>query len=180
MVPGRLENRYRLLRHSNQTGLQRQWRSGVGVECGVRREPGDVILFLTRDDTLVPTAVENDGRACRMPNVAKAHWPLWIENERGERTGEVTPQAPLPDGDRKDVILREGPLTTATPPTSGNAWTRSFLQQVMPIPTDYMLCADEYLYARPAFGIVKRVDKPQGIYRLHGQNGYRGKSLEEK
>lgn len=151
------------------------------LNTGFSVSEGDVVLFLDADDTLTPTAVENAIRACRIPDVAKAHWPLWIVNERGERTGKITPQAPLPDGDLREILVRDGPLTTATPPTSGNAWTRSFLKKVVPIPADYTLCADEYLYAlAPAFGIVKRVETPQGIYRLHGQNGYRGKSLEEK
>ncbi len=151
------------------------------LNAGFEMSHGDVILFLDADDTLLPSAVDNAVRTCKASDVVKAHWPLWIVNERGERTGKVTPSAPLPDGDLKEVLLRDGPLTTATPPTSGNAWTRGFLQKVMPIPADYRLCADEYLYAlAPAFGIVKRVEKPQGTYRMHGHNGYQGKTLDEK
>jgi hypothetical protein len=79
------------------------------------------------------------------------------------------------------LVLRDGPLSTASPPTSGNAWTRPLLEKLLPIPAEYRLCADEYLYAlAPAFGVVRRVSEPQGTYRLHGRNHYREQPLEEK
>jgi hypothetical protein len=151
------------------------------LNAGFNASRGQVIIFLDADDTLLPTALENAVRACGEPDVVKSHWRLWIVNDQGARTGRVTPQAPLPDGDLRPILVREGPLTTATPPTSGNAWTRSFLEKVLPIPAEYTLCADEYLYAlAPAFGIVRRIAEPQGAYRVHGQNGYLGKTIEQK
>ena len=61
-------------------------------------------------------------------------------------------------------------------PTSGNAWSRAFLQCVYPIPEDvayYRRCADEYLYTlAPAFGRLRTIAEPQSCYRIHGQNIY--------
>jgi glycosyltransferase involved in cell wall biosynthesis len=154
---------------------------GSAFNAGFKSSQGGVVLFLDADDTLLPTAVENAVRACQAADVVKVHWPLWIVNEQGSRTGRITPQATLPEGDLRPILAREGPLSTASPPTSGNAWTRPLLEQLLPIPSDYTLCADEYLYAlAPAFGIVQRVVEPQGTYRLHARNGYLGKPIEEK
>src|SRR5262245_7536330 len=151
------------------------------LNAGFDASQGDAIIFLDADDTLLPTAVENAVRECRDADVVKVHWPLWIVNEQGVRTSRTTPQAPLPEGDLRPALVRDGPLTTASPPTSGNAWTRSLLENLLPIPAEYRLCADEFLYAlAPAFGIVRRVSEPQGTYRIHGRNGYRGRPLEEK
>lgn len=151
------------------------------LNAGFEVSRGDVIIFLDADDTLLSTAVERATIACRDDNVAKVHWPLWIVNEQGVRTGKCLPHAPLPEGDLRAQVAREGPLTTATPPTSGNAWTRWFLKKVLPIPDVYRLCADEYLYAlATAFGLVKRIQEAQGTYRLHGQNRYREQAFEEK
>jgi glycosyltransferase involved in cell wall biosynthesis len=151
------------------------------LNVGFEASQGHVIIFLDADDSLLPTAVEKAIHCCRIGGVVKVHWPLWTVNEQGAKTGKIIPSAPLPDGDLRPVISREGPLCTASPPTSGNAWTRPLLEKLLPIPVEYTLCADEYLYAlAPAFGIVKRVAEPQGTYRLHARNGYRGKPLEEK
>jgi glycosyltransferase involved in cell wall biosynthesis len=151
------------------------------LNAGFKASNGQVIIFLDADDTLLPTAVEKAVQCCQAPDVVKVHWPLWVVNEQGRKTGRLIPQGTLPEGDLRPTLVREGPLTTATPPTSGNAWTRPILEKLLPIPTDYRICADEYLYAlAPAFGVVRRVSEPQGTYRLHGQNGYREKPLEEK
>jgi hypothetical protein len=161
--------------------FQKNGGQASALNAGFSASRGRVVVFLDADDTLLPTAVENAVRACGCPDVVKVHWPLWTVDEHGARTGKMTPQGTLPEGDLRPLLVRDGPLSTASPPTSGNAWTRQVLEMLLPIPAEYTLCADEYLYAlAPAFGIVKRVAQPQGTYRLHGGNGYRGKPLEEK
>ncbi len=58
-----------------------------------------------------------------------------------------------------------------SPPGSGNAYPRRFLEAVMPIPqTLYKRGADEYLFGlAPAFGTIARIE-PQSLYRVHGRN----------
>jgi hypothetical protein len=167
--------------HRIQSVFKENGGQASALNAGFAASQGHVIIFLDADDTLLSNAADNAVRGFGDAGVVKVHWPLWIVNDQGARTGRITPQAPLPDGDLRDILLREGPLTTATPPTSGNAWSRPFLEKVLPIPAVYTLCADEYLYAlAPAFGPVKRVAEPQGTYRRHEQNGYLGKPIEEK
>src|SRR5207237_1263259 len=88
----------------------------------------------------------------------------------------------LPEGDLRDAALREGPDCYVTPPTSGNAWARAFLDRVFPIPArEYRLCADAYLFGlAPLFGAMRIVNEPQGFYRLHEQNHYASLPFEEK
>jgi hypothetical protein len=79
-------------------------------------------------------------------------------------------------------MIRGGPASCPSSPTSGNAWARWFLQRVFPIPEDdYRICADDYVYSvAPLFGLVRRIKEPQGFYRRHGQNNYAARSFERK
>jgi glycosyltransferase involved in cell wall biosynthesis len=150
--------------------------------AGLTMSRGDLVCFLDSDDVLLPTAMEKAADLLCTREPAKVHWPLWIIDEYGKRTGTVTPRQPLPEGDLRERVLYEGPSSTASPPTTGNAWSRRFLERVFPVPeAEYRLCADDYLYAlAPAFGPIRRISEPQGAYRLHGQNRYQGMSFEQK
>ena len=102
----------------------------------------------------------------------------------GEITSETRPPQVPPEGDFRQQVLERGPSNVASSPTSGNAWSRSFLQKILPIPEDlayYRLCADEYLYTlAPVFGRVRTIAEPQGCYRIHGSNVYSSRSFREK
>jgi len=142
---------------------------------------GEVLIFLDADDVLLPTAVE---RAIERfgPGVVKVHWPLWRANDDLERTGQQIPSEDLPAGDMRAFTFREGPATSLSPPTSGNAWARDFLKRVTPIPEhEHRIGADGYLYGlAPAFGTIERVTTPQGVYRIHSGNSYRRMPVEER
>lgn len=143
---------------------------------------GDVIFFLDADDMLLPTAVEKALPLFDSAEVAKAHWPLWVVDAQSRKTGRLFPGTNLPEGDLRDVVVRHGPSNIASPPTTGNAWSRRFLSRVLPMPEEkYEICADDYLYAlAPAFGAIKRVSDPQGFYRIHGDSNYISLSFDEK
>jgi hypothetical protein len=146
----------------------------TAFNAGFAASRGEALLFLDADDVLLPTAVECAcDRLREDDDVAKVHWPLWVIDAGGRRTGQVWPFAKLSDGDFRAEIVARGPACVTSPPTSGNAWTRRFLERVLPIPEAYGLCADEYLLAlSPAFGVVRRVAEPQACYRFHGANQY--------
>ena len=143
---------------------------------------GEVILFLDSDDILLPTAVEKALPFFQAPDVVKVHWPLWVVNENGRKTGQVKPGWWLPEGDLREVIVRDGPDSYITPPTTGNAWARWFLGRVLPMPeVEYRICADGYLFGlAPLFGCIRRIPEPQGVYRLHRQSNYSGLPFHEK
>jgi hypothetical protein len=151
--------------------------------AGFPRSRGDVVVFLDADDMLLPTAVESAlaGWAAR-PDAAKVHWPLWEVDARGARTGGVVPQLPLRAGDFRDAVLADGPDAYLSPPTSGNAWRRAFLDTVLPMPEpEFRQHADVYLATLAAVaGPVGLVETPQALYRVHGSNDYAGRPVEEK
>src|SRR3954453_10067449 len=101
----------------------------------------------------------------------------------GRRTGEV--QDPeLASGDLRRAFFEDGPLTDATmpsPPASGNAYARWYLDEVMPTPESvYFRAPDEYLFGlAPAFGRIAHIE-PQSLYRVHGQNASLLRPFEKK
>jgi glycosyltransferase involved in cell wall biosynthesis len=155
---------------------------GSTYNAGLPRSRGDVVIFLDSDDVLLPTAAAEAVNAFREPGVVKAHWPLVEVDEQGERTGGVFPPQPLPEGDFREATLAVGPDSYLSPPTSGNAWSRRFLEAVLPLPEpEYRQHADSYLTTlAPLFGTVKRVPEPQALYRVHGRNDYACRPAAEK
>ncbi len=149
---------------------------------GFANARGDVVIFLDADDALLPTAVEEVLELFADPAVAKVQWPLWVIDERGRRTGAVK-AAELPEGDMRETVRRGGPATALpSAPTSGNAWSRAFLERVMPIPEEpFRLCADAYLFSlAPALGTIRRLPEPRGLFRVHGENAYQAQPFEQK
>ena len=136
---------------------------------------GEVVLFMDSDDVLTPDAVEAAVRALSGGGGAsKVHWPMSAIDADGRPTGRLVPAGPLSSGHLRDAVLRSGPRSDAYrwPPTSGNAWTRAYLDSVMPIPEDvYTTCPDLYLASHaPLYGRVERIAEPKSCWRIHGQN----------
>src|SRR5262249_42797252 len=93
--------------------------------AGFARSSGEGVFFLDADDMLLDTAVERSLPFFRNSRTVKVHWPLWEIDRRGNKTGDLIPHDALPEGDLRELVLREGPASHASPPTSGNAWARS-------------------------------------------------------
>jgi glycosyltransferase involved in cell wall biosynthesis len=150
--------------------------------AGYGKSAGDIILFLDSDDTLNSNAVEQIVGHFGNTSIAKVHWPLTVINEAGMRMGTIIPHDPLPEGDFKEHALRSGPPFFLNPPTSGNAWSREFIESIMPIPeAEFRIGADTYLFETVAFfGPVKKIDLPLGSYRIHDKNNYFHKPFDAK
>lgn len=149
---------------------------------GFAQSSGQIIIFLDADDTLMPRAVERAVAAFADANVVKVHWPLWEMDADRHRTGRRVPSEELADGDLRAVTLARGPSSSVSAPTSGNAWARSFLENALPMPESaHRISADAYLFGlAPAFGVIKAITQPQGLYRVHGANNYRGTDFEQR
>lgn len=132
---------------------------------------GDIIIFLDSDDRLCPNAVEEVVRVWHT-GISKVHYRLqWMDAE-GNRLNTFIPPAgyALAFGDLKPIILKQG--IYRTPPTSGNAYSREFLREVLPVPEEnWRLCPDAFLHAQVAFyGKIGAIEKTLGYYRVHGSN----------
>lgn len=150
--------------------------------AGWARCHGEFVCLLDSDDALEPTALEKAAACFADSQVVKVHWPMWVVDETGARTGQIKPGAPLADGDWRMLFTAEGPAHTA-PPQSGNIWRRQVLAQCFPLPEAIFQTGgvDDYLSTlAPLFGQVKRLDEPQGSYRVHAHSHYSGKPFEEK
>jgi glycosyltransferase involved in cell wall biosynthesis len=150
------------------------------LNAGFARSRGDIVIFLDADDVLLPTAAESAVERLGGSNAVKVHWPLWEVDEEGSRTGETVPPRgrELSEGELRALAIREGPKAYEFPPGSGNAWTRDFCREVLPMPErEFRDFGDAYLLAlAPLVGPIERVVEPQALYRVHGANREGGHS----
>lgn len=131
---------------------------------------GDVIMFLDADDALRPDAAAKVAAAWR-PALAKVQFSLEIIDGSGRRSGSMEPV--YPRGYTQESVRREFSATSTYtwPPTSGNGFSRHFLEQVMPIPRQRFRFIDGVLNTiAPLFGDIHTLAEPLGQYRVHGNN----------
>lgn len=147
------------------------------VNTGFKESNGELIILLDSDDYLEPHALENIVPIYSMHNnVARIHWPLWRVDSTGKKSGELLPNVQLAEGNLREQLIMLGPAHCGgppiSPPTSGNAWARTFLEKVLPIPEeDFAGGIDHYLFVlTPLFGEIKCLNTPLGFYRVHGTN----------
>jgi glycosyltransferase involved in cell wall biosynthesis len=140
---------------------------------GFRASRGEIILFLDSDDALLPDAVETTAQDFDEKDVVKVHWPLWEIDEFGKRTGRIIPGSPLSEGNFHEAVIVHGPDGYSWPPTSGNAWARSFIERVFPMPEpEFKTCPDLFLCTlAPLYGLVRRAEGPKSMWRAHGITG---------
>ena len=139
---------------------------------------GEFVLFLDSDDVLLPTAVATALPRFDEPGVVRVQWPLFQIDGDGRRTGGLIPGSELHEGNLRDALLRNGPASYMSAPTSGNLWRRTFLDQVLPVPPQFKLMCDAYLMTMsPLHGEIRSLREPLALYRTHGKNDYHGMSF---
>lgn len=144
-----------------------------GINAAFALSRGRVIIFLDSDDILLPTAVGEALGLFDKPDVVKVHWPLWEIDKNGKKTGRMIPNEPLSDGNFKDTLIRSGPDSCNSSPSSGNALSRTLLERVLPIELKPVFHADTYFTTiAAAMGTIRAISEPQGCYRVHGGNEF--------
>jgi glycosyltransferase involved in cell wall biosynthesis len=156
--------------------LQENRGQGGAFNAGFAAASGEVVLFLDADDLLLRDAAAAAAAHGADHQVSQVHWRLLDMDAAGVASDETTPGDALADGDVLDDLLNDGPLSWSSPPTSGNAWPRRYLEKVMPIPeAEFRIAADAYLVAlAPLYGRVRGVERVLGYYRRHETNHWGG------
>lgn len=167
--------------HKARIILKENGGQGSAFNAGFAESKGEIILFLDADDMLLHETVGKVVRAFTEDSISKVHWYLWIIDKHGNTSNKITPDKPIPSGKLIKKVIELGPNAYLSPPTSGNAWSRSFLEKVLPMPESaFTISADNYLcMLAPLYGDIISIAEPISLYRLHGKNNYRGKYLEE-
>jgi glycosyltransferase involved in cell wall biosynthesis len=130
----------------------------------------EIVIFLDSDDRLEPFAAE-EIMALWTPETVKVQYALQAIDSEGAEVNTIFPKYPhgLTPATIKAEVLRASiyPATT----TSGTAFSRSFLNEVMPIPASYGCHIDDALNAiSPLYGDVQTLRKALGRYRVHDRN----------
>ncbi len=150
--------------------LQTNGKQAAAFNSGFARSQGEMIIFLDSDDFLYPQAVAEIVNIWQ-PDLAKVHYRLNVVDGVGKSLGYSSPQgtAPLCCGQVWKTLLETGCYNST--PTSGNALSRQALDNLLPIPEQYKLTADDYLsFQVPFYGNVAAIEQPLGVYRVHDNN----------
>jgi glycosyltransferase involved in cell wall biosynthesis len=155
---------------------------GSAFNAGFAASRGEIVVFLDADDMLLPTALERAIPRFDCTDVVKVHWPLWMVDEHGRRTGQMCPGPALPEGDLRARAFRLGPTNHLSAPGCGNAWARHFLERALPLPEGlYRNGCDTCLFElAPFFGLLRALAEPQTLYRQHGHNDHSALGIEAK
>ena len=154
----------------------------AALATGFARTSGPMVVFLDADDVLLTDAAATIRDAAGDASLSKLHWAMPEIDADGRPIGRVRPTEALPSGDLTGQLCRLGPEGAPYPPTSGNAWRREFLTQVLPGPTSgFRLAADQYLSVlAPFHGDVGTIDRPLSCYRRHAHSAHSSAPLAER
>jgi len=141
----------------------------AALNSGFEASRGEVIFFLDSDDLLHPDAVAEVMKVWR-PGVVKVQFLLDVIDAEGAPRGSRFPPDRRWPGELRELILSLG--TYPSTGTTGNAFARSALARLMPVPeTRWRRQPDSYLILLiPFLGEALWLDKVLGCYRSHGSN----------
>ncbi len=140
---------------------------GAALNAGIARSQGEIICFLDADDYFHPDKLAKivAAFAAHPQWVQIAH--CWLSVNRDSVVTNATLKS-LSQGNVRELLLQRGKYAWA--PTSGLAYRREALLQVLPIPPRPR-AADTYLTATvPFYGEVGSIHEALMYYRLHGDN----------
>lgn len=148
------------------------------IHAGWAAARGDIVMFLDADDMLRDDAVEKIAAAWR-PDIVKVQFPLTVVDRTGRPQGFVPASIRPLDERQIDHLVRRWGIYP-TPPTSGNAYARRLLEELLPLDTvRFPYGVDGALNAvAPLYGAVISLGISLGYYRVHGNNLWAGAPLD--
>jgi glycosyltransferase involved in cell wall biosynthesis len=133
---------------------------------GFGQSTGNVIIFLDADDLLEPEVMREVARVWR-PGISKVQFRINLINTSGIQLGTAIPQFPRREDPEKlgRVFLRT--MAYTTPPGSGNAYSRKFVNEVFGFSPSIPQSDAVLLTLAPLLGDVVTIREPLARYRLH-------------
>jgi glycosyltransferase involved in cell wall biosynthesis len=150
------------------------------LNAGFKLATGRWTVFLDADDLLHEDCAERLSTVAES-ETSKITWSMPVIGPSGERCMGTAPAHAPASGDLRQHLIDKGPMAFDYAPCSGNAWSRAFLDAVLPIPEEpFRQGADGYLVLlSPLFGRSVVLDQPLSAYRRHGNNYLAAKSQFE-
>jgi len=138
---------------------------------GFKLSHGSVVIFVDADDYLLPGAIHAHAQALGEPGVVRSQTYMTVLNGT-QSSDRRMPDGPAADGDLRGLLLEKGPGAYLCPPTSGNAWARSFLERVFPLPDRLKGVPQDALLmdTAPLFGRTITLERRGAVYRMHTSN----------
>jgi glycosyltransferase involved in cell wall biosynthesis len=142
---------------------------------GFQMSHGSVVIFVDADDYLLPGAIAAHAQALQEPGVVRSQAYMTVLHGTELSKSRIPGQCAA-EGDLKDVVLQRGPGSYVCSPTSGNAWARSFLDCIFPLPENLKGVAQDCLLmdTAPLFGKTVTLDRRVAVYREHSANASAG------
>jgi glycosyltransferase involved in cell wall biosynthesis len=136
---------------------------------GFEAARGDIVIFLDSDDLLDRDLGERVVACFENPAVVKVHYRLRMIDAKGAALGPVIPRR-LAEGDLAANLLARGMLYDSSP-GSGNAYRRSALARLMPLPVSTSDPHGADFFALAGVSLLGRIKalgpEPLASYRLH-------------
>ncbi|ADB73201.1 glycosyltransferase [Geodermatophilus obscurus] len=162
-VIARYEDRITILYQDNAT--QR-----VARNRGYELSTGDVVIHLDSDDVLFPSVGRELARVWH-EGISKVQFQMLRIDEHGRSLGSVFPRYSRESTPQEIRAWADSTTAYPTPPGSGNAYSRAFLDRIFPLDDSCGPATDSACLAvAPFLGDVVTVAKPLVGYRVHGSN----------
>jgi glycosyltransferase involved in cell wall biosynthesis len=144
---------------------------GSAYNAGWAAARGEFVLFLDSDDALTPEAMAKVAAAFRASDAVKAQFYLAQVDREMKPLGYRLPSYNFTRLEARQQIATYGYYVS--PPASGNAFRKSFLDEIMPIADEvrYRSAPDGYTTGLAGIeGHIVSIPETLGYYRIHGNN----------
>jgi hypothetical protein len=153
-----------------QTIFQENSGQLVGCNKGFAMSRGEIVIFLDSDDLLHPS-LARELMAVWTPAISKVQVQMLAVDAQGKPNGSYFPQYHIVPTAQDVRAWCTATTAYPTPPGSGNAYSRWFLERIFPLHNTAGTANDSYcLAAAPFLGDVITIPKPLVSYRVHGKN----------
>lgn len=151
--------------------FQKNGGQGAAYNAGWQAARGDFVLFLDSDDVLAKDAIAEIAAAFKNGDAVKAQFYLRQVDRNLQPLGYLLPSYGFSPMEPREQIVNYGYYVS--PPASGNAYRKSFLDEIMPIANEelYRTAADGYTTGLAGLaGNIASISEVLGSYRIHGEN----------